>query len=54
MTKARYFRSLLNAWIFGASVILLADEPTPYHGVTFGLFFMLVIWDTCDFLDKQP
>ncbi len=53
MSKAKYFRRLLNAWIFGTSLILLADEPTAYHGFTFGLFLMLVIWDTCDFLVKE-
>lgn len=55
MNKWRTIRYLMNACMLGASVVLLADDPTAYHGFMFGLFLMMVAWNVCDILgDPQP
>ncbi len=51
--RFRQIRHRLNACILGSSGVMLMDDPTVYHGFLFGLFLMMVVWDTCDLLDKD-
>lgn len=53
MTKWRQLRYLTNAFMLGASVILLADDPSSFHGFMLGIFLMMVTWNVCDLLAAE-
>lgn len=55
MTKYRTLRRLLNALMLGASIILLADAPSPFHGFMLGMFLIITAYDVIDIAsDEKP